>query len=549
MKLKIFWFVLIIIVASATVFAHEGDTHGEVQKTIKGATYFSSEALSDKYEVLIKYGELVAGNKEAVTIFLSDARTNKPIDSAAITAQIPALKQSGFSVQRMEAGVYRLMNVVFPANQPYDLQLSINSPLGPDLVQVSKIEVGKKLTVADASDGATTPAWLWAAGGLVLGGLLMFLLMRSRNKKSALATIVLMLLIPTAAINPTQAHGGDEHGAPGGGGGGLSTSFTVEKESQFLFNIRTQPVGTGTGFYSADELLGTVTPAPQGLAVIQSPQTGTLISIKVTPGQTVRRGQVLATVQQQIEAGAQLDIIAQRNSLNAEVKAAKAQYDRLKSIEDIAAKKDVTEARARYEAAVQNLRAFQSGVSGGPKLISLTAPISGVVGNFNYAVGAVVGGGQTLFEITDLSKLYVEVQSFGGSEAGNRFVAYAVNDTTAHPLQLVSAAQTVETGNQAQRLLFSVNNAQNRFRIGENVRVLRYGNSRITGVVVPTTAVVDVDGKPAVFIKDRAEQWSISFIQKGESNAVTTAISKGVETGERIATDNVAQMKMIYLAQ
>jgi hypothetical protein len=52
-----------------------------------------------------------------------------------------------------------------------------------------------------------------------------------------------------------------------------------------------------------------------------------------------------------------------------------------------------------------------------------------------------------------------------------------------------------------------------------------------------------------VFIKDKAEQFSISFIQKGESNAIYTAIMQGVETGERVVTGNVYQMKMIYLNQ
>jgi hypothetical protein len=79
--------------------------------------------------------------------------------------------------------------------------------------------------------------------------------------------------------------------------------------------------------------------------------------------------------------------------------------------------------------------------------------------------------------------------------------------------------------------------------------VLKYGTSRISELVIPTGAITDVNGKPAVFIKDKAEQYSISFIQKGESNALQTAIVKGVEAGERIVTENIYQMKMIYLNQ
>ncbi|HEY0355071.1 MAG TPA: hypothetical protein VGC29_02635, partial [Flavisolibacter sp.] len=68
-------------------------------------------------------------------------------------------------------------------------------------------------------------------------------------------------------------------------------------------------------------------------------------------------------------------------------------------------------------------------------------------------------------------------------------------------------------------------------------------------LVIPTAAIADINGKPAVFIKDKAEQFSISFIQKGEANAIYTAIASGVEAGEKIVTGNVYQMKMIYLNQ
>jgi hypothetical protein len=114
---------------------------------------------------------------------------------------------------------------------------------------------------------------------------------------------------------------------------------------------------------------------------------------------------------------------------------------------------------------------------------------------------------------------------------------------------MVSAAQAVNTENQAQRVVFEVINPAGKFKIGENVRVLKYGSNRIAQLVVPTVAITDVNGKPAVFIKDRAEQFSISFIQKGESNALYTAIVQGVEGGERVVTENIYQMKMIYLNQ
>jgi membrane fusion protein, heavy metal efflux system len=270
----------------------------------------------------------------------------------------------------------------------------------------------------------------------------------------------------------------------------------------------------------------------------------------------VSKGQALAVIEQQVDAGTQIDIISQRNALNAEVKAARAQYERLKRIEDIAAKKDVIEAKARYEAAVQNLQLFTANVgrsAGNTRAITLTAPISGVVGTFNYAIGAVVNSGETMFELTNLNRVYVQVQAFAADlqEAGKgaRFEALSATDTASYSLRMVSTAQAVNTENQSQVVLFEVVNPNGKFRIGENVRVLLYGSNRISQLVVPTAAITDVNGKPAVFIKDKAEQYSVSFIQKGESNPLYTAVRQGVEAGERVVTENVYQMKMIYLNQ
>jgi RND family efflux transporter MFP subunit len=548
---------ILLAYLSFNSIAHEGEDHGAGKKAVtRAASYFSSEALSDKYEVLIKYGEITGGTESILELFLSNAKTNRAIDSATISVKVVGQPNLNFTLTRIDAGIYQLKGI-FPANQIYDLQVNINSKLGPDFLQVPKIEVGKKLEVAPMEEHAHwySNSWLWAIIGLLLGFLLMYFLMRNRYRKVAATAIIIGLLIPTASMNPTAAHEGEDHGAGAVKSGGLSNAFIVEKESQFLFDIITQQTGSGN-FYQSTELLGTVTASPQGQAVIQTPQTGKIVSLRVTPGQSVSKGQTLATIEQQVEAGTQIDIISQRNSLNAEVKAAKVQYDRLLSIADIAAKKDVSEARARYEAAVQNLRLLNANVgssAGSTKMISLTSPINGVVGTFNYAIGAVVSSGQTIFEITNLDKVYIETQVFASdiaeSNKGSRFVAFSTSDTVTYSLRMISTAQAVNTENQSQRVIFEVMNPGGKFKIGENVRVLRYGSNRITQLVIPTTAIVDINGKPAVFIKDNAEGFSISFIQKGESNSIYTAIIKGAEPGERIVTGNVYQMKMIYLGQ
>ena len=556
MKRLIIQFLLGLLPVFA--FAHGGEDHGDAKKTsISPGSYFSTEAASEIYEVLLKYSPIVPGKETSLRLYLSEYNSNKPIDSAKMEITVAGNPNIKITVVRIDKGVFEL-KTTFPEKKAYNLVININSYAGIDLIQLSNIEAGKALAVT-TSESSPHPHWYssnWFFGlmGLLIGLLAMFFVNKSRSRKMIAGAIVLFCLLPTATYNPVSAHDGhDEAGAAKAGGS--STTFIVEKETQFLFDIQTQKIGTGD-FNESSVLLGTVIAAPQGRAVIQSPQAGKIVSLRVAPGQRVGKGQVVAIIEQQVDAGTQISIISQSNSVNAEYEAAKAQYDRLLGIADIAAKKDITEAKARYESAKKNKALFDANTGKNTyntKAITLTSPVSGVVSTFNYAIGAVVNSGETLFEITNLDQVFVEAQVFTADvekmKSASSFTTTSNTDTTIYKLKLVSTAQSVNAGNQSQKVVFELINPKGQFKIGENVNVRMTGNNVIRQVVIPNEAITDVNGKPAIFIKDKAEQFSISLVVKGQSNDKFTVIIKGTEDGERVVTANVYQMKMMYLNQ
>lgn len=557
MKRLIIQFLLGLLPAMA--FAHGGEDHGDAKKTsISPASYFSSEAASEIYEVLLKYSPIVPGKETSLRLYLSEYNTNKPIDSAKLEITVAGNPNIKITVVRIDKGVFEL-KATFPEKKAYNLVLNINSYAGIDLIQLNNIEAGKVLAATATTENSSHAHWYssnWFFGlvGLLIGLLIVFFVNKSRSRKMISVAIILFCLLPTATYNPVSAHDGhDEAGAAKGGGS--STTFIVEKETQFLFNIQTQKIGTGD-FNESSVLLGTVIAAPQGRAVIQSPQAGKIVSLRVAPGQRVGKGQIVAVIEQQVDAGTQISIISQSNSVNAEYEAAKAQYERLLAIEDIAAKKDITEAKARYESAKKNKALFDANTgknTGSTKAITLTSPVSGVVGTFNYAIGAVVNSGETLFEITNLDQVFVEAQVFATDaeklKSATGFTTISNTDTLTYKLKMISTAQSVNSGNQSQKVVFEIINPKGQFKIGENVNVRMTGSNVIRQVVIPNEAITDVNGKPAIFIKDKAEQFSISFVVKGQSNDKFTVIAKGTEDGERIVTANVYQMKMMYLNQ
>ena len=189
------------------------------------------------------------------------------------------------------------------------------------------------------------------------------------------------------------------------------------------------------------------------------------------------------------------------------------------------------------------------------KYFNLTSPISGVVGTFNYAVGSFINSGETLLEVTNLNKIFVETQVFANDAAQLKAAekitttANMQSDTTIYTLKIISAAQSVNGTNQSQKVIFEIINPKGQFKIGENINVRIFSKNVTTNIIVPNEAVTEINGKAAVFIKDKAEQFSVNYISKGAENDRYTTILKGVEPSERVVVRAVYQMKSIYLNQ
>ena len=96
------------------VKAHGGEDHGEA-KTVnaKTATYFSSEASSDLYELLVKYQPLKPGKEGILKLYVSNFSSNLPIDSATLQITVSGNPNIKLTVTRLEKGIYEVKGI-FP---------------------------------------------------------------------------------------------------------------------------------------------------------------------------------------------------------------------------------------------------------------------------------------------------------------------------------------------------------------------------------------------------------------------------------------------------
>ena len=564
MKLSVFIFFLLGLgLTSFPTFAH-----GDEIATDPGVAkdHFTVYGQSDRYELTLYYPELNAGQEAHLTLYVADFKTNRPIDKAELKITTAENAQIVFEVKQLSAGVYEL-HVTFPENKIYTLNVQISHPNGADLIGIAGLEVGKKL-----SDVAGTPAepsapnneWLWFIGGICLGGLGVWFVSRRRSRTLTVLLLLASAWFSTPNFNPVFAHGDEEHG-PQSGGSGYGKSVYAPKETQFLFEILTQPIAIGD-YQSATTMYGTIIPSSGGLGAVMAPQSGRVTRVNVAVGQTVRAGQVLAVLQQNIGTAEQVGIATnnaglavQIESARTRVTATKRELDRLKKIEDIAAAKDVQAAEGNYNQALTELqtlesRAIGSNSAANSRTITLTSPISGVVGAFTLTPGTEVSAGQTLFTITNLNKVYVEAQVYDRDlpviRAGNKFlVTCSTDDHKTAEVRLISPAQTMNPGNQSQRVLFEMDNPKGEFKIGEFVTVKALNQQVSRNISVPNSSLTEINGKPAVFLKDGPEMFTLSYVQTGEDDGTRTLILKGVEEGEKVVANGAYEVKMMYLNQ
>ena len=376
--------------------------------------------------------------------------------------------------------------------------------------------------------------------------------MKTKHKflaATAAAGLVLTVLLPPPGL--VQAHGGEDHGgtAKASTGVALTDEVLLPKESQYLFQVQTTLAAFSTT-YSRATLYGTVSAAAGGEGRIVVPQGGRIVSLAAKVGQPVRAGQTLAVIEQTLDATQQIGLSTERANAQAELRAAQQDYARLQTIADIAARKDVVAAELRLRQARQN-----AGILNGQarqRRVSLTAPISGMVDVFTLAVGQQVTAGQQLLMVINPSKLSVTAQVFAADldqvTPASRFVVEGLQGESRAPARLVSFSNVVNPVNQARQLVLDVAGGS-ALRPGQSVNVRVQDRVGKPQLAVPTTAVTDVGGKPAVFVHTSPEVFKLRFVQPGPADDQRTVILGGLVAGERVVTENTYQLKSVYLNQ
>ncbi len=318
------------------------------------------------------------------------------------------------------------------------------------------------------------------------------------------------------------------------------------------------------------ELDGAVDLPPERKAQVSSQLFGTLTSILIERGQTVRRGQVLAKVASLELQNLQLELL--QTQLRIEL--LEDLLKRLRPLDEqqLLARTQIWEAETQLNES-QNRRASlrrkleQVGLSRSETdallkdktlvdHLPLRAPIDGVIVSFDKALGQVIQVDEPLFEIHDLSHVWVQAYV---SERDLDKVRLDVGDHHQARIRFVGDSSVVANGvvkrsaqlfgpqNRTLSVWIELQNAD-ALQLQHNMMArisLPVGKSESV-LAVPLDAIVREGTRAYVFVQRKDGRMERRVVETGRSDDRNVEIVRGLEPGESVAATGAAGLQTAF---
>lgn len=275
---------------------------------------------------------------------------------------------------------------------------------------------------------------------------------------------------------------------------------------------------------------------------------GVVQSVAADLGQLVKKGQVLAVLSSAALAEQRSTLLAAQKRLVL----AQRTYAREKTLwqEKISAAQDYWEAQhalqeadIALQSAEQKLLALgaPSPINGALNRYEIRAPFDGVVVAKHIALGETVAEDASIFTLSDLSSVWVEVavppKDLNVVRVGEQAVVRttAFSSTASGTIAYVGALLGAQTRTATARV--SLKNPEGSWRPGLFVNVEIVANETQVPIAVANEAIHKVEEQAVVFVKN-AEGFVVRPVITGLSDSGSTEIIKGLAAGTAYAASN-----------
>jgi membrane fusion protein (multidrug efflux system) len=273
---------------------------------------------------------------------------------------------------------------------------------------------------------------------------------------------------------------------------------------------------------------------------------GTLVKVYVKEGQPVRKGQVLA----KIDDGGMASGLEQ---LRTQASLAETTYQRQKRLweQNIGSEIQYLQTKTNYEATIQAVRQAEAQLAKS----TITAPFSGIVDDVLVDEGSTVNpaGGTPIIRLVNLSDMYVEVdvpESYLREVTeGKRVELYipVLGDSMISKVR--QTGNFINPANRTFKVEVSVPNTKGQIKPNLTVRVKINDYSNSEAVLVPPSVISENSaGQQYVYV---ASEIGEDKIAKAEKRVITTGLSQnnqvevisGIEAGEFIILEGARRVR------
>ncbi len=352
-----------------------------------------------------------------------------------------------------------------------------------------------------------------------------------------------------------EGPGGTGGSRPGGfGGGGFRPPMAVELATAVSGEISSNLVVVGN-------LIG-----EQTVDVV--PRTGgRLVSISVQLGDPVRRGQLIAKIEDQEiveqvkQAQASQEVArATIRQREADLKVAELNFERSKNLFDrqLLAKQALDDAESRFLAAQAQLdlsraQAQQTGARLEELQINLgnttiTSPVDGFVGKRNVDPGAWVSQNAPIVSVVEISRLRLVANVVErdlrlvnvGDPARVQVDAYPGDEFTG---RIARVSPVLDPATRTATIEVEVPNPSNKLKPGMYARIVLTIDERKDATLVPKNAVVDFEGNRGIWVPTGDNKAEFVPVEIGLEDDQRIEITKGISVGDRIITAGATSLR------
>ena len=170
------------------------------------------------------------------------------------------------------------------------------------------------------------------------------------------------------------------------------------------------------------------------------------------------------------------------------------------------------------------------------------------------APGEVVGADSELFQVTDLSHVWVLAEVFEKDLAQVQAGQMASIAVDTYPNEEFSGRVTyigdiLDPQTRTAKVRCEVNNAARKLKLDMFATVYLPTTFKREGVAVPAGAVQQIEGKTVVFVQREPAKFEARAIQIGRTVQGFTIVLSGLERGEPIVTKGAFHLKSIVLGK